>query len=51
MEVGNGARANTRAIEEGESVRELTAVAERVSVGSGEVGRRRGIAGDLGGRS
>ena len=28
---------------------ELTAVAERVSAGSGEVGRRRGVAGDIGG--
>ena len=39
-EVGNGARARTRAGEEGESVHELTVVAERVSVGSGATCRR-----------
>ena len=38
-----------RSREEGGSVKELTAVAERVSAGSGEVGHRRGVAGDLGG--
>ena len=40
-EVGNGARARTRAGEKGESVHELTVVAERVSVGSGATWRRR----------
>ena len=49
MSKGAASTASKRSREEGGSVEELTAVAERVSAGSGEVGRRRGVAGDLGG--
>ena len=46
---GAASTASKRSREEGGSIEELTAVAERVSAASGKVGRRRGIAGDLGG--
>ena len=49
MSKGAASTASKRSREEGGSVEELTAVAERVSAGSGEVERRRGVAGDLGG--
>ena len=48
MSKGEASTASKRSREEGGSVEELTAVAERVSAGSGEVRHRRGVAGDLG---
>jgi len=49
--VRKGAASTTskRSREEGGSIEELAAVAGRVSAGSGEGGRRQGVAGDLGG--